>query len=118
MKRYIEDTLQKSCVQWFDLQYRHFSWALFHVPNGGQRNRVEAAKFKAMGVRPGVPDLLLILPRHGYSYLAMELKVGKNTQTDSQKTYQSKMSENGGKYIVIRSIDEFIDAVNGYLRGD
>ena len=37
MKRHNEDTLQKSCVQWFDLQYRHISWALFHVPNGGQR---------------------------------------------------------------------------------
>jgi hypothetical protein len=26
----------------------------FHVPNGGSRGKIEAAKFKAMGVRPGV----------------------------------------------------------------
>lgn len=118
MKRYIEDTLQKSCVQWFDLQYGHLSWALFHVPNGGQRNAKEAAKFKAMGVRPGVPDLILILPRGGYHYLALELKVGKNKQTENQKWYQSKMTENGGKYVVIRSLDDFIETVNTYLHQD
>jgi hypothetical protein len=118
MKRYIEDTLQKSCVQWFDLQYGHLSWALFHVPNGGQRNAKEAAKFKAMGVRAGVPDLILLHRSGAYSYLALELKAGKNTQTANQKTYQSKMEADGGKYAVIRSIDDFIETVNEYLHQD
>lgn len=113
--RHSEDTLQNSCVAWFDLQYRHISWALFHVPNGGQRNAKEAAKLKGMGVRPGVPDLILILPRGGYHYLAIELKVGKNKQTENQKWYQTKMTENGGRYAVIRTIDEFIQTVNSYL---
>lgn len=113
--RHNEDQLQKSCVAWFDLQYRHISWALFHVPNGGKRNSIEAAKLKAMGVRPGVPDLLLVIPRGGYNYLAMELKVGNNTQTANQRNYQTKMSENGGCYAVIRTIDEFIQTVNSYL---
>lgn len=116
--RHSEDTLQKSCVAWFDLQYQHLSWSLFHVPNGGKRNSVEAAKFKAMGVRPGVPDLMLVIPRGGYHYLALELKVGKNKQTENQKWYQSKMTENGGKYVVIRSLDDFIDTVNAYLHQD
>lgn len=113
--RHVEDTLQKSCVRWFDLQYSHLSWALFHVPNGGTRNVREAAKLKEMGVRPGVPDLMLVLPRHGYHYLALELKVGKNKQTENQKWYQSKMTESGGKYVVIRSLDEFIECVKDYL---
>ena len=116
--KYLEDTLQKSCVQWFDLQYRHISWALFHVPNGGTRNAKEAAKFKGMGVRSGVPDLMLIIPRHGFHYLALELKVGKNRQTENQKWYQFNMTENGGRYAVIRSLDDFIDTVNDYLRQD
>ena len=116
--RHEEDSLQIACVRWFDLQYHWLSWALFHVPNGGSRNRIEAAKFKAMGVRPGVPDLILILPRGGYHYLALELKVGKNKQTENQKWYQSKMTENGGKYVVIRSLDDFIETVNAYLHQD
>lgn len=110
-----EDQLQISCVTWFDYQYHSISWALFHVPNGGTRNSIEAAKFKAMGVRSGVPDLLLLIPRGGYHYLAMELKCGKNRQTESQRKYQEHVESNGGRYVVIRSIDEFISCVNGYL---
>lgn len=30
-----------------------------HVPNGGLRNRREAANFKRMGVKAGVPDYLI-----------------------------------------------------------
>ena len=29
------------------------------VPNGGRRDRREAARLKASGVRPGVPDILI-----------------------------------------------------------
>lgn len=113
--RSAEDQLQISCVTWFDYQYHAISWALFHVPNGGTRNAIEAAKFKAMGVRAGVPDLLLLIARGGYHYLAMELKCGKNRQTENQRKYQEHVETHGGKYVVIRSIDEFIECVKGYL---
>ncbi len=36
---------------------------LLHIPNGGARGIVEASRFKAMGVRPGVPDLFLPSPQ-------------------------------------------------------
>lgn len=47
-----------------------------HVPNGGSRNVVEAAKLKRMGVRPGCPDFLILSPPKflGYSHVALELK--------------------------------------------
>lgn len=32
---------------------------LYHTPNGGQRNKIIAAKLKAEGVKTGVPDYLL-----------------------------------------------------------
>ena len=35
---------------------------LFHIPNGGSRNKIEAAKLKAQGVKPGVPDICLPVP--------------------------------------------------------
>src|SRR2546421_7946782 len=43
----------------------------FHVPNGGKRNRVEAAIFKGLGTRDGVPDMLAVYDSRCY---AMELK--------------------------------------------
>ena len=111
-----EDDLQMACVRWFDLQFSVLSWALFHVPNGGFRNRHEAARFKAMGVRSGVPDLLLLIPCRKYNYLAIELKAGKNTQTPAQKLYEGHINANGGKYVVVRSVEQFIDEVKTYLR--
>lgn len=50
MKR-SEDTEQMSVVSWARWnvqQYPELKW-LYHVPNGGSRNRAEAAKFKQMG---------------------------------------------------------------------
>jgi hypothetical protein len=32
----------------------------FHVPNGGYRRPVEAARLKGLGVRAGVPDVIAI----------------------------------------------------------
>lgn len=114
-----EDHLQTACVRWWDYAHPGIYWALFHVPNGGKRNAKEAARFKAMGVRPGVPDLLLILPRGGYSFLAVELKAGRNKQTERQVFYQAAIeTASKGKYAVVRSLDEFIDTIEDYLRGE
>lgn len=32
---------------------------MYHVPNGGKRSKSEAARFRAMGVKAGVPDIFL-----------------------------------------------------------
>lgn len=32
---------------------------LYHIPNGGSRRKSEAGRFKAEGVKAGVPDLFL-----------------------------------------------------------
>ena len=53
----------------------------FHVPNGGYRSRSEGAKFKAMGVRAGVPDLILF---HQGRLHCLELKSDKGRPSESQ----------------------------------
>ncbi len=47
---------------------------LYHVPNGGKRSIVTAAKMKQAGVRAGVPDLFLAIARGGFHGLYIELK--------------------------------------------
>lgn len=32
---------------------------IFHIPNGGRRDKREAASLKRQGVKPGVPDLFV-----------------------------------------------------------
>lgn len=114
--RHLEDSLQKRCVMWFSLQYREYAKLLHHSPNGGKRNAIEAAKFKAMGVRAGFPDLILCIARQGYHGLFVELKTAKGRQSDNQKYYQAVLEEQGYKYVVIRSIEDFIATINDYLQ--
>jgi len=47
---------------------------ILHVPNGEYRARHTAARLKRMGVRPGVPDILILVPANGYHGMAIELK--------------------------------------------
>lgn len=57
---------------------------IYHIPNGGSRNKIEAANLKHQGVRPGVPDLCLPVARGGYHGLYIELKSGNNKPTQKQ----------------------------------
>lgn len=60
------------CAQW-QRRYPELRW-LFHVPNGEQRSAITGARLKAAGVKPGVADLLWLVPRRGYHGLCLELK--------------------------------------------
>ena len=60
---------------------------LYHIPNGGSRNKIEAAHLKQQGVKAGVPDLCLPVSRGEYHGLYIELKYGKNKPTENQKRW-------------------------------
>ena len=108
--------MQSACIKWFDYQYPKISRLLHHSPNGGSRNILEAKKFKYMGVRAGFPDLILLIPRHGFASLCIEMKVGKNKQTQNQKQWQELAESANNKYAVCRSFEEFVKIINDYLK--
>lgn len=112
---HIESEMQRACKQWFDLQYPKLSRLLFAVPNGGARNSREAAIMKAEGVTAGVADMILLIPRHGYGCLCIEFKTKEGCQSESQKLWQAAVEAQGNKYIVVRSVDEFVKEVKNYL---
>ena len=62
-------------------------WVWFHVPNGERRDVRTGARLKLMGVRPGVPDFLLISP-YG-SVRLLELKRPLETLSDAQRLSDS-----------------------------
>jgi hypothetical protein len=88
---------------------------LFAVPNGGSRNKIEAAKLKATGVTPGVSDLIFLLPRHGFPNLVIEMKTPTGSQSPEQKAWQKEVEAAGSKYVICRTVDEFIATINNYL---
>lgn len=68
---------------------------LYHIPNGGSRNRKEAYHLKQQGVRPGIPDLCLPVARGKFHGLYIELKYGKNKPTDYQREWIEKLQRQG-----------------------
>ena len=88
---------------------------LFSVPNGGRRDAVTGAKLKAEGVLPGVSDLILLKSNRFYGALLIETKTKKGVQRKSQKEWEAKITADGYKYVVCRSLDDFIKVVTDYL---
>jgi len=71
-----EDGEQLALMQWCALNlstYPDLKW-LHHSPNGGFRNKSEGARLKAMGVKPGFHDLILLVKHGGYTGLSIEMK--------------------------------------------
>lgn len=113
--RHIESKIQISCKTWFNYQYQQFAPLLFAVPNGGQRGKYEAKIMKAEGVTPGVADMILLVSRKGYGSLCIEFKTQIGRQSKQQKQWQHIAEVCGNKYVVVRSLEEFIKTVTAYL---
>lgn len=114
-----EHRIQCACVRWFNVQYPKLHSRLFAVPNGGRRDATTAAKLKAEGVVPGVADLVLLMSNRDYGALLIEMKTPKGRQSDSQKKWEKIVcAEAEYKYVVCRSLDDFIREVGSYLGND
>lgn len=89
---------------------------LYHCPNGGSRNPVEAARLKAQGVKAGVPDLFLPVPRGGYHGLYIEMKRQKGGRvSDDQKDWIAFLTAQGYRTAVCKGAEEAIDELKSYL---
>lgn len=89
---------------------------LFAVPNGGSRNKIEAANLKRQGTKAGVSDVILLIPKGGYASLCMEFKTRVGRQSEHQKEFQEQAESCGSKYVVVRSVKDAIEEVRQYLR--
>ena len=110
-----EHRLQCSCVEWFRAQHPKYRHNLFAVPNGGRRDKVTGAKLKAEGVLAGVADLILLKSNASHGALLIEMKTGSGKQSEAQGRWQRAIEKDGYKYVLCRSIEEFMREVNAYL---
>ncbi len=114
-----ESELQIQCVRWFAYEYPHLRMLLYHPKNEGTANgRVQGAIAKAEGVVAGVADLILQAPSEGgFSCLAIEMKTPTGRQSPEQKMFELYIKAAYGKYVVIRSFDDFKAIVKEYVSG-
>lgn len=110
-----ESQLQKDFVAWFRKRYVEIEPLFFAVGNGGRRNAWTAKIMKDEGVRAGVSDLILLIPKHGYAALLIETKTADGKQSDSQKIFEKLATRYKYLYKVVRSLPEFQKLIMWYI---
>lgn len=86
-----------------------FYEVIYHVPNGGQRNKKTAADLKRQGVKSGVSDLVVMEGRGGWLGLYVEFKATppKHAATAaSQREWLEKAHRRGYCAVLARGLEE------------
>lgn len=91
---------------------------LFHVPNGGTRNRAEAAHLKRQGVKPGVPDLCLPVARGGFHGLYIELKAERGRASAAQREWLADLRSQGYRAEICVGWEAAAELLKEYLKGE
>lgn len=84
---------------------------LWHPPNGGQRHSRAAARLVPLGLTAGIPDLILW---HRGQTLGIEVKIPGTYPSAVQRQVHAKMERCGIATVVVRSVDEFVAAVEEF----
>ena len=84
----------------------------FHPPNGEARSARTGGKLKAMGVKPGVPDLVIVCPGGRVRFL--ELKSPKGSLSMHQRAFRTFCEFNGAPYEVATTPDEVMSILQSW----
>lgn len=116
---HIEDNVQMMLFDWARAQSGKYPELelLHHIPNGGKRDAREAARFKRMGVKPGVPDISLPVPRGGFHGMYIEMKSPTGKLSDNQRKWLARLSEMSYYTCVCYSFEQARDCILKYLKG-
>lgn len=113
-----EGNEQVALMRWLQLQHPA-AWALtYHVPNGGRRDKVTAAKLKAQGVKAGIPDLKMAIARGGYFGLYIEFKATPPHDAAVAKTQREildLLAAEGYLAVVCKGMAAAMSAIIKYL---
>lgn len=114
MKPLSESTIQKQIIQYLSLisagKFVFFSvpneslgaaMKMFKVPDKAQYPLM--AHFRAMGLLPGVSDLMIL---HDGKAYCMEVKTERGTQSQAQVRFESNVEKCGIPYEVVRSVGD------------
>lgn len=88
---------------------------LYHVPNGGLRNKTTACRLKLEGVKAGVPDLCLPVARGRYHGLYIELKARRGKATSNQTEWLDALEEQGYATAVCYGWRAASETITNYL---
>jgi len=113
-----EHLKQVHVFRWAKLNERKYPElaCLFAIPNQSNRGVKSGAKMKAEGLRAGLPDICLPVPRRAYNALWIEMKRhAKLKPTAVQLEWHERLSQNGGCVVVCYTTDGAIKTITDYL---
>lgn len=116
MKR-SEETEQITLIDWCNINTCKYPELklIYHIPNGGKRGKSEAVRLKHGGVKKGVPDLCLPVPRKNYHGLYIEMKYGNGRTSKEQKEWILNLNNQGYKAVVCNGFEEAKEVIERYL---
>lgn len=122
---------QKAVIEWAEAMRIELPDAglIFAIPNGGMRPKIvrcnrkgrmvrystEGRKLRLEGVKSGVPDLFLPVPRWEWNGLFIELKTETGVVSFEQQIWIGKLTVQKYAVIVCHGADAAIDAIRRYL---
>jgi len=83
----------------------------FHAANGELRTKRDAAKLKAMGVTPGIPDIVMIADGKTYG---LELKTKKGRLSPEQQSMLETFQNVGALSAVAYGLDAAISILDAW----
>lgn len=115
-----EEDLQTAVFRWakgMEATWPELRW-LHHIANGAKRDAVTAMRLKDQGVKPGILDLHLPVPRGAYHGLMIELKKpdGKVPKpSPEQAEYMAHLDANGYMTACINDFEQVKRMITDYL---
>jgi hypothetical protein len=80
---------------------------LHHSPNGGKRDALAGAQMKALGVKPGWPDLILPVSNQAFTPgLVIEMKSATGSTSKEQKEWLAHFEAQGWQIRIARTAQE------------
>lgn len=86
----------------------------FHPANEGKRSVVAGAKLKQLGMKPGTPDIVILLPEDHVSLL--ELKSPKGKLSEAQVLFIERAQKFCPNCVVMRTFEEAKSYIDSLVR--
>jgi len=112
-----EEEVHKQLVEYLDHAVEEAA-LLFHPANGGLMPKGTAGKLKGMGLRQGVPDLLLALPKADKHGLFVELKTEEGRLRGKQVWWLYHLRRQGYGAICCRGFEDARTRITAYMGGN
>jgi len=114
--RISEHEEQKAFMEWVKIHETTYPGIdhMFAVPNGGKRSFSVAKKLKAEGVKRGVPDLFLPVPKGLFCGLWIEMKAKDGKLSADQILWRDFLTAKSYAWKVCYGCNEAIKTVQWY----